>query len=1204
MAGDAGATLNRMLYFSGRQREEFRIHNVLSCFPGDTILEASDVLSGFRREYAGELVTVETDGNSLTGTPNHPALTTRGWVPLGSLVEGDYLIRGAAPQRMTGSDPDIDYGPAPATEIHRALALAGVSQRIVGRNVDFHGDGRESDVEIVCHHGLLMNRPETTTAQQMDEVPLKAPDECLLRLLRPGAGQQPLGNLLFGGLPSSRCLVCGSKKGNPSLPIQPPPPMSHRLRTIPQGDPSFQKCLLESALSYTHSNSQGLERLPRKIGTSKVIKIKRRCWSGHVHNLSTASNQFVAQGFIVHNCRPPNNWLAGAPWEHEAIAHCSVHLERTLSQGNHQVVVPLGAVAARRLIGTDSGKMQDLHGTVSRDPLDRFWVVPSYHPSHLQRGGANLTKVVLWDLEQAYEIARKGFTRDPFTIVEDAPVEWFEHWIKNYFQVLGADPWSIWLIIDIETPEKGDDEGELKIRDPTSVILRVNFSCSLDEGMTVPYEGPYISGIRRLCASKGVKVFWFEKYDVPRLEKNACPVPPPIIDAMDMCHVLQSDVPRGLGFWAPMFSNAGPWKHLSYSRPAYYGGMDGLQTSRVAHGAAERLVAAGQWDLFIRHYMQMGEVAYRPSEKVGVLVDTKKLPIFEAKLAKYAKDFLTKIQELVPETVRVFKKPPWLKKPVADEILWEGKIRPVITHQVEREVKACRTCKAVGITIKHRCKDEKGKIDKDATPAIIKETRSLPQYTVRLDFNPGSWQQVLAFILHHGHKPGRNKQTGGPSTDKNTLNKLSKHAMLKEKKKPDESSRLFYRTVLSYREVTKVKNTYVDGTLKRLERDRAEGITDGRLRPTVTNKPSTGRTAYVNPNLQNVVSDRESNLAAGFKGCIISAPGCKLVSIDYSAIESMATGWCANSPDYIRLAKLGVHAFLASHVLHLLFKDPDVKEPASLDWDRDRLLEHFAWIKKNRPLPYDRSKRTVHGVSYGLTEFGMAENFPETFPSIGEARKVRNLFLQIAPDIPVWQDHVIQLAAKQHYLGGPGPHPFGYKHWFWDVYNYRRITDSEAIRRERLKLPYVKIDGRFYKVQLGHDAKRAIAFYPQSIAAGIIKEAGLQLFTPGMPHYIGEAFYGKTPLRALIHDDFFMEVPDAKVDQVIEHGVQVMSAPIPELYCPPEWEMGKALSIGVEVKVGRSWDKMEKVKVDGIAADTGMVEDYDDEDEVEVWNVA
>jgi len=897
-------------------------------------------------------------------------------------------------------------------------------------------------------------------------------------------------------------------------------------------------------------------------------------------------------------CQPPNNWLAGAPWEHEAIAHCSVHLERMLSRGNHQVVVPLGAIASRRLIGTDSGKMQDLHGTVSRDPMDRFWVVPSYHPSHLQRGGANLTKVVTWDLQQAYDIARHGFTRDPFTIVEDPPVEWFEQWITTYFRTLGDDPWKVWLSIDIETPEKGDDEGELKIRDPTAVILRVNFSYSTEEGITVPFEGPYIPGIKRLCASKGVKVFWFEKYDVPRLEKNGCPVPPPIMDAMDMCHVLQSDVPRGLGFWAPFYSNAGPWKHLSGSRPAYYGGMDGLQTTRVAYGAAQELIATGQWELFYNHYMRMGELAYRPSEKVGVKVDEEKLPVFGAKLQKYADEFYAKVQSMVPIEVFPLKKPAWLKEPKTPEVLWKGKMREVLSFEVEREIKVCKTCEATGITIKHRCKDEKGKPDKEAVPVVVRERRVLPQFTVRENFNPGSPTQILAYLLHHGHKPGRNKQTGGPSTDKNTLKKLAKHANLKGTKKKDEKSREFYRTILSYREVTKVNNTYVKGTLKRLELDRAEGIMDGRLRPTVTNKPSTGRTAYINPNLQNVVSDRESNLAAGFRECIIAAPGCKLVAVDYSGIEAVTTGWSAGSPDYIKLAKLGVHAFLASHLLHTILKDPDVKEPASLEWGEDRLREHFAWIKKNKPLPYDRSKRTVHGVSYGLTEFGMAENFPETFPSILEARKVRNLFLQIAPDIPAWQDHIVQLAAKQHYIGGPGPHPFGYKHWFWDVYNYRRITDAQAIRAERLNQSYVTIDGRFYKVALGHDAKRAIAFLPQSIAAGILKEAGLQLFDPEMPHYIGDAFYGKTPLRALIHDEFFNEVPDAQVDRVIENSVKVMTAPIPQLYCPKEWGMPEHLSIGVEVKVGQTWDKMEKVKIDGIAADTGMVEDYDDEDEV------
>jgi len=69
-------------------------YDAVYCFVGETKVESpSPIERSYVREYSGLLVTIKTAlGNELTGTPNHPILTGKGWVALGLLKEGDQVI--------------------------------------------------------------------------------------------------------------------------------------------------------------------------------------------------------------------------------------------------------------------------------------------------------------------------------------------------------------------------------------------------------------------------------------------------------------------------------------------------------------------------------------------------------------------------------------------------------------------------------------------------------------------------------------------------------------------------------------------------------------------------------------------------------------------------------------------------------------------------------------------------------------------------------------------------------------------------------------------------------------------------------------------------------------------------------------------------------------------------------------------------------
>jgi hypothetical protein len=364
------------------------------------------------------------------------------------------------------------------------------------------------------------------------------------------------------------------------------------------------------------------------------------------------------------------------------------------------------------------------------------------------------------------------------------------------------------------------------------------------------------------------------------------------------------------------------------------------------------------------------------------------------------------------------------------------------------------------------------------------------------------------------------------------------------------------------------------------------------------------RLSYVDPNITNVVADKgkavdpRAALAAGFRRCIVASPGCRLLEVDFAGIEGIEVGRYANDPEYIRNCQRGLHAALASHVLGRPY------DPA---WPEAQIRAYLKAIKTDSQHAklYDSCKHYNHAKAYGLTVPGMVRQYPKLFPDEGTAVKYVRFFNQLAPKVDGWQAAVQERAAKEHCLGGVGDHPFGYKHWFWSVYTYKRLTRSQELRlvakHQRLgtKPPVVYINGQAFRVGPGEDSKRALAFYPQSTAAGILKEAMLRLFgDPDSPSYIGDAYYGRTPLRAPIHDSLLLEIPHRVWDRTCEAVFHEMQRPVVEQPIPLDWGLGSHLAIGIAAKAGDDWEAMEDLAVPGYDADwtAEWMEEEDEED--------
>lgn len=197
---------------------------------------------------------------------------------------------------------------------------------------------------------------------------------------------------------------------------------------------------------------------------------------------------------------------------------------------------------------------------------------------------------------------------------------------------------------------------------------------------------------------------------------------------------------------------------------------------------------------------------------------------------------------------------------------------------------------------------------------------------------------------------------------------------------------------------------------------------------------------------------------------------------------------------------------------------------------------------------YNNRVFALSNTNYGMGPKLMYMNNPEIFPSMKEAKRCQEFLFSQLPGLPRWHHEIRTRAQKEGYL----QNPFGIRHYFYDVFTYQ-VTPSGSVIYGTDGLP---------KVKLGKDAKRAIAFLPQSSAGCFARQNIVRIGESPMEPYM--------PANITVHDGYCLVVPKNLVDKAIETLYTVLTRPIPE--------MG-GLTIGCEVEIGDNWGEMEKVKL-------------------------
>lgn len=238
-------------------------------------------------------------------------------------------------------------------------------------------------------------------------------------------------------------------------------------------------------------------------------------------------------------------------------------------------------------------------------------------------------------------------------------------------------------------------------------------------------------------------------------------------------------------------------------------------------------------------------------------------------------------------------------------------------------------------------------------------------------FNINSPKQLREILFEKLKLPVVKRSKTGASTDEEVLHKLSgKHKLP--------------ALLLEYRQLTKLKNTYVDALPELV--DKKSGYLHTSFNQTVT---ETGRLSSSNPNLQNIPI--KTDIGRNIRRAIIALnQDSNLFSCDYSQVELRVLAHLSQDEELIRAfsENADIHRATAALIYGL---------PESLVSDEMR----------------ETAKRVNFGIVYGLTAYGLSRDL---HIGVDEAQHFINAYFLRYPKVQEYIQGQIKKAQQEGFV--------------------------------------------------------------------------------------------------------------------------------------------------------------------------------------------
>ncbi|HIY39285.1 MAG TPA: DNA polymerase I [Candidatus Agathobaculum merdigallinarum] len=239
------------------------------------------------------------------------------------------------------------------------------------------------------------------------------------------------------------------------------------------------------------------------------------------------------------------------------------------------------------------------------------------------------------------------------------------------------------------------------------------------------------------------------------------------------------------------------------------------------------------------------------------------------------------------------------------------------------------------------------------------------------EFNINSTRQLGEVLFDKLGLPAQKKTKTGYSTNVDVLEKLAdKHPIIP--------------AILEYRQLTKLKSTYVEGLLKVISPK--DGRIHTHFQQTVT---ATGRLSSTDPNLQNIPVRTE--LGRELRRMFVAPDEDHvLIDADYSQIELRVLAHISQDEHMIEAFRSGkdIHAATAAKVYHVP-------------------------LEEVTPQMRSSCKAVNFGIVYGISDFSLAQDIGVTRKEAGEFIRT---YLETYPGVAKYMEDIKESAKEKGYV--------------------------------------------------------------------------------------------------------------------------------------------------------------------------------------------
>jgi DNA polymerase I len=282
-------------------------------------------------------------------------------------------------------------------------------------------------------------------------------------------------------------------------------------------------------------------------------------------------------------------------------------------------------------------------------------------------------------------------------------------------------------------------------------------------------------------------------------------------------------------------------------------------------------------------------------------------------------------------------------------------------------------------------------------------------------FNINSTKQLGDILFSELKLPSGKKTKTGYSVSADVIDGLrGKHPMVD--------------FLLDYRQLTKLKSTYVDGLLALM--DPVSGRVHTSFNQTVA---SSGRLSSSNPNLQNIPIRTE--VGRRIRRAFIADPSYVLLTADYSQFELRILASITQEP---RL----VEAFNNDEDIHTITAASLFNIPAAQVTKDQRRL----------------AKTVVYAVLYGQSAFGLAQI---TGMTNSEAAEFIRRYHETFPSVKVYVDRTLNQAHQQGYVNTL----YGRKRFIPEMHSLPSV-ERQALEREAINMPIQGTNADLIKIAM------------------------------------------------------------------------------------------------------------------------------------------